>query len=420
MNKVSVETICNYKGMLMVMILALSVDLSYLIYFEESNIYFQLVLYSIAFSKLQNMKIISTKTVYNKNNTGLIITDPGEDIDDEVALYHLIKQTKDGIMKFSKIFIVFANGEANSKMSSNDRLIHFKKMFPEFDSNETKISNTEFILLTTDCLKYINGYHFDVFLQIAPLCGINPQFFEQNSINQRIIMGDYNDPDNSLNLKKSWKNNIDLDNEFDRQEKAMRHCQVKYITTSLARSVPLTYNNIYNLPTSMYETLIDKAFRMFVGRVPYSSPHCANVTINSNVQTAKNYLGKNSNKIIDDYIKNMSQSEKDIIEHKCNEFINKMVSCDDKNKMLESLIIINSCVELVTKCKYKDSNFTCESLDNVNDAKSNFIEHITSNKSDLTPAYDMTAMILFMRPDINGKRFDVSSSCFFKYRLKDY
>ena len=93
--------------------------------------------------------------------------------------------------KFSQVFIVFANGESNSKLTSADRMRHFKKVFPEFTSNEMYIGYTKVTLLTTDCLKYVNGEHFDVFLQIAPLCGIDPNFFRQNSIDTRIIMGDY-------------------------------------------------------------------------------------------------------------------------------------------------------------------------------------------------------------------------------------
>lgn len=418
MNRVTIETRYNYKGIFL-MIFSILIDFT-IQYNIGSNIYLQTLFWGIILYTLRDVKFVTAVKVYNKNNVGLIITDPGEDIDDEIALFHLIDQTKKGNIKFSEIYIVFANGKANSKLTSKDRMLHFKKIFPEFTSNEVYIGSTNFILLTTDCLKYINGNHFDVFLQIAPLCGINPNFFKQNSIDTRIIMGDYNDPNNSLNLKKSWKNDLTLDLEFVEQEEAMKLCNVKYITPALAKNVPLKFNNISNLPDDIYKVIIDKAFKMFVGRAPHTSTNCMNVTVNSNLKTAINYLGNDYKKLIDKFVENLNPNNKKYINDSCYEFIEKMTTCDDQNKMFEALKTISCCVQMITKCEYKDSDFSAESLDNIELAKENFINYIEKNKCDTTPAYDLIAMVLFMRPDINGKRFDVNSTCFFKYRLMDY
>ena len=418
MNRVTIETRYNYKG---IFLMIFSILLDFMIQYNiGSNLYLKTIFWGIILYVLKDVKFVKAVKVYNKNNVGLVITDPGEDIDDEIALYHLIDQTKKGNIKFSEIYVVFANGEANSRLTSKDRMLHFKKLFPEFTSNEVYIGSTNFILLTTDCLKYINGNHFDTFLQIAPLCGIGSNFFKQNSINTRIIMGDYDDPNNSLNLKKSWKNDLELDLEFAEQEDAMKLCNVKYITTALARNVPLTFNNIINLPDNMYKVIIEKAFKMFIGRVPYTSPHCMNVTVNSNLKTALNYLGKDHEKKINEFNEKLDQNKKKYINDSCQEFLDKMRNCDDKNKMFDALKKITTCVQMITKCEYKDSDFSTESLDNYEMAKENFIEYIKKNKCDTTPAYDLIAMVLFMRPDINGKRFDMSSTCFFKYRLMDY
>ena len=418
MNRVNTELKINYFDILFwVFILGTNLFIQYNF---DLNVYLQTCLWSGTLYLVGQIKLCETKKVYNKGNVGLIITDPGEEIDDEIALYHLIKQTKDQIQKFSKIFIIFANGEANAKMTSKDRMEHFMKIFPEFDSNEVKIGSTDFVLLTTDCLKYINGNHFDVFLQIAPLCRIDPNFFKQNSFDTRIIMGDFNEPENSLNLKKSWKNNTQLDEEFEQQEEYLKLCNVKYITTGLARNVPLTFDNISRLPDDFQDIILDKAFKLFVGRVPYSSPHCMNVTVNANVKTITNYLGIDPEETIKNYLEIIGPEKEQTIDDFCDQFVEKMVSCDDKNQMKNALKVITCCVQIITKSDYKDSDFKFESLDNLEQAKCNFIDHLKYNRCDTTPAYDLTAMLLFMRPDINGKRFDTNSACFFKYRLMDY
>lgn len=421
MSDITVESIYNFKGIIQILILMIIYVLCYQYYLFDKNVEIQSVFYIIFWGLLSyilnNIWFIKNKKVYNKNKTGLIITDPSEDLDDEIALYHLIKQTKNGIQKYSEIFIVFANGELNSKTSSAERMIHFKKLFPEFTSNEQVIGCTKFILITTDCLKYINNIHFDTFLQIAPLCGISPYFFKQNSFKTRIIMGDFSKPENSLNLKKSWKDDMTAELEFLEQEENMKSINTRYITTNLAREVLLSYNNINNLPRNMQTTILDKAFNMFIGRVPPQSPYCMNVTIDANLKTAKNYLGKDADDIIKKF---KSENDLNDIISKCKKFINNMIYCDKKVIMENALVDICICVNIITKNVFKDSKFNINSLNNFEESKTNFIQHIINNKCDITPAYDLIAMILFLRPDINGNRFDEHSTCFFKYRLCDY
>ena len=47
------------------------------------------------------------------------------------------------------------------------------------------------------------------------------EFFENNSFNKRIIMGDKNNPKNSINLSKSWNDSTILEQEFQNQENAL-------------------------------------------------------------------------------------------------------------------------------------------------------------------------------------------------------
>ena len=55
-----------------------------------------------------------------------------------------------------------------------------------------------------DMLESVGRATIDVFLQIAPLCGVPPAFFKQHIITQRILMGDFEHPEKSINGKKTW------------------------------------------------------------------------------------------------------------------------------------------------------------------------------------------------------------------------
>ena len=410
MSFVTYEKIFNYKSIVTFFVIICLNIISRILF--GPKIYFEIPLWIINCHIFVNSWWVKSIKVYNKNKTGLIITDFSEN--NEVSMFHLIEQTRLGIQRFSEIYIVFSNGPSNSKITSSERMDRFKNIFLDFDSNEIIIGSTKFILLTTDCLKYINGNHFDVFLQISPLCDIGVEFFNQNSIETRIIMGNFDNPENSLNLKKSWKYDLPLDVEFAEQEEAMKLCNIKYVTNELAEIVKLTYNNIQKLPNQINQKLIDKIFKLFVERESYRSPNCEDITINTNYKLIVNYLGKD----VDKKIKQHKRTKK--LDTYCKDFVEKMKVCSNNENMERIIKCISSCVEIVTECEYKDSDFRYESLDNLNKAKNNFIRFISKNNPDLISANDLTAMLLFLRPDINGKRFDENSSTFFKYKLKDY
>ena len=72
------------------------------------------------------------------------------------------------------------------------------------------------------------GMVIDVFLQIAPLCGVSPVLFDRQPIRQRVLMGDFEKPERSINGKKTWIGLEDeavvshFNAEFDAQEAAMK------------------------------------------------------------------------------------------------------------------------------------------------------------------------------------------------------
>jgi hypothetical protein len=359
---------------------------------------------------------MNRKSVKNTGKTCVIITDPDEDFDDEIALYFLIEKTKNKLQGFSNIFIAFAPGIHSSGMTGMDRKKVFQKYFPEYDNDIFKINSTTFHLLPAEKLKKMKGYNFDVFLQIAPLSNIGEQFFQNNKFGKRIIMGDISNPDNSLNLSKSF-NSEELLQEFKDQESSLINVPTISITTGLSRKVPFTSSIVNSLPSEFSIRVKNKAFDLLVGRVPPTSPYCENVTVNANWITAKNYLGEDS----EDKLKDFKEScNFVIIERQCEEFMNNMTSLKDRYKMKEALVDIYMVVILITNNYYKDSDFQISSLDDIDSSRDNFIEYIDDMNSSLTPAYDLLAMHLMLNPEFNDKCYDDEYENTMKKELVDH
>lgn len=345
---------------------------------------------------------MNRNSIKNTGKTGIIITDPDEDLDDEIALYFLIEKTKDKLQGFSNIFIAFAPGVHSSGMTGMDRKKVFQKYFPEYNNDIFKINSTTFHLLPAEKLKNMYGYKFDVFLQISPLSNIGEQFFQNNKFGKRIIMGDINNPDNSLNLSKSF-NSEELRQEFKDQEASLINVPAVSITTGLSRKVPFTCSIVNSLPYEFSTRVKNKAFDLLVGRVPPTSPYCENVTVNANWITAKNYLGEDSEYQLQEFKERCNLVT---IESQCEEFMNKMTSLKDRNKMKEALVDIYMVVILITNNYYNDSEFKVSSLDEIEDSRKNFIEYIDAMNSSLTPAYDLLAMHLMLNPEFNDDCYD--------------
>ena len=95
------------------------------------------------------------------------------------------------------------------------------------------------------------------------------------------------------------------------------------------------------------------------------------------------------------------------IDSKCEEFMNKMVSLNDRNKMKEALVDIYIVfVILITNNYYNDSESKVSSLDEIEDSRKNFIEYIDAMNSSLIPAYDLLAMHLMLNPEFNDDCYD--------------
>jgi hypothetical protein len=335
-----------------------------------------------------------------------VITDPDEDLDDEIALYHLFERMKSDRFEYDKVMIIFANGANGTKVSSSKRKKVFNKFFPQFDGEDCFVVNWAIVnLVTSSELDMIEGMTIDTLLQIAPLCGMGIDFFTNNTFKRRVVMGDLDNPKGSLNLSKSWNdkspNSDELDREFKAQEEAMKDVFSHYITT-------FTYNMISKLPKEFGDYIIKKAFQLLVGRVPSHLPYCRNVTVGANWPTAKSYLKDWDTDDFDRYFNKLTQFEKETIRDQVSEFMSKSSSRFDRNddefrQALEDIYIV---VRKITGQLYDSADFSVNSLSNVEIAEKLFHEFVRNNKSSLTPAYDLLAMHLVLRKKFDHVKYD--------------
>tara|TARA_B110000902_G_scaffold259578_1_gene331151 strand:- start:1647 stop:2873 length:1227 start_codon:yes stop_codon:yes gene_type:complete len=321
-----------------------------------------------------------------------VINDANEDLDDEIALGKMLDKMKTDEFDYTTVYIIFANGANETKISSNKRKEVFLKLFTEIDSDNFYINNTEVHLITMDVIDNIKGVNFDVLLQIAPLCGMGTNFFTSNTFQRRVVMGDLTNPNNSLNLSKSWNdkspNKAILDKEFNDQQKILSEVPSHYITTSLSRNVPFTYNMITKLPESFQVYIFNKAFKQLVERVPPNLSYCQNVTIGANLPTAKAYLRGWDDKNFEEYYNNISDNVRNIINKQVTEFM-VFNNNDIFRKALRDIYLV---VYYITDSIYISSDFSVKNLENSEEAKIKFLDFIKNNKSNLTPAYDLLAM----------------------------
>ena len=141
---------------------------------------------------------------------------------------------------------------------------------------------------------------------------------------------------------------------------------------------------------------------MCVSRVPADKPYANNISV-VNHQTILNYCN-DAHK--EDIIYNNGTNiiKPDIIEliHNQTKKFLKNASNADKNDFdyIKRLEDIAKAVYLITKVEYKNNfefNFSEEGLIDSNIAKQNWLNHISKYNCDLTPCYDLLAIIVKMK-----------------------
>ena len=351
----------------------------------------------------------------------VIFHDIDEELDDQTAIKKYIDFLEMNPQINRTIYLVATNGAYKSNLNSDDRNTVLYDYFPEYSGLKSfKEGSSTFHILNIEEVNKVTGMTFRM-LQIAPLTGVSPEFFENNTIISRVLMGEHL-PIPSLNTNKSWCNNMgefeaqQLDEDFTQQNVYLSDVPTRFITTTFARKVPFSFETIDNLPDHFKSKLYSKVFDMFVGRVPPQLGFCENVTCGANHPTALSYMKTfeldghagqipipvPSTAVVTASVAHPSDDSE--ILKQVNEFTSQMINCKDKKTMTTKLFDINKIVYLVTGNVYSKIDgkysFSPNSLENYDESFDKFMKLLTKYKPTLTPAYDVLAMYDFIHKEV--------------------
>ena len=369
----------------------------------------------------------------------VLVTDPGEEIDDEVAIECATRISKNSIWLICCVPGCSSENPDNSISEIEKRLILLQRLFPAFEiSNNpsktgwymrlnTQLNSTFYIgppsmLFSNNLLKEIffpqtyigTTLMVDNLIQIAPMWHIDPMIFDDIMIKNYIVMGDLKNPEQSINLTKAMPINdiyTNLRQEYSNQQRIIRmnSDNILSIPTSLARNVPMPYSLMVKLPNNLSEALLYKSFKICVSRVAANKPYANNISV-VNHQTILNYCSDNHKEdiIYNNGINIIRADIIELIQNQTKKFL-KNASNADKNDVdyIKRLEDIAKAVYLITKVEYKNNfefNFSEEGLIDSKIAKQNWLNHISKYNCDLTPCYDLLAIIVKMKgyvPDVN-------------------
>ena len=399
------------------------------------------------------MKVSSTQFMYNNSSfyynreLNIIFTDVGEEIDDEVAIDSACKTSEN-----STWIIICVPGASsilreNAQVSVNRRLERFRELFPYFEQSklskapdnvgwEFRYKNSknsifyvggpsmmednrfleEFGVLYYKNMCEFHGMVFklniDNFMQIAPLWHLEPSYFEMFQIEKYIVMGDLKDPKSSINLTKAIPQEdkpvsylsveYDLLEQYNNQQSVLstNSKNILFIPTMIAREVPMPFSLMEKLHSTLKVPLLKTAFEQCVGRVPSAKSYAKNISV-VNHKTILNYLSPEEK---EDILNNGGINVIPLMTALCiNTQIDKFLKgawgrdADDL-KYRKRLQDIAQAVFLITRVEYKsDDNFTGFNADSLLDreiAEENWNAHIKENNCDLTPCYDLLALIV--------------------------
>ena len=368
--------------------------------------------------------------IYDKPKN-IIFHDTDEELDDQTAIQKYIEylanySDKNHDIISREVYFVATNGVYKSHLNSDERNKVLFEYFPQyykeyFPGIGHQLGDSVIHFINIEEASELKDMEFRM-LQIAPLTGLNPEFFKNNKVISRVLMGEKL-PTPSLNTNKSWCNNLDeerariLDEEFKAQNEFLKDIPTRYITTTFARKIPFSYDTINSLPEHFKTKIFDKVFKLLVGRVPPNLGFCENVTIGANHPTIMSYLKSFDLSLEDGVEKTIKMTNgKDllvypIIEEHCKQFIKNMKSCKDKEMMFEKLSDINKAVYLITDNLYENQycinchliedpkstiTFSADSIHNYSESYKRFMDLVAKYKPSLTPAYDVLAMYDFI------------------------
>ena len=240
-----------------------------------------------------------------------------------------------------------------------------------------------------------------IHIHIAPLWHLPAALFRHLDIKQRIVMGDLDHPEHSINLLKSMsKDMVELIEQFHAQERVFaRAISTVNIPTHIARQVPIPYALVSRMSPSLREPLLTKAFQQFVGRVPASLPWSKDIS-SVNLKTIVNMFSITHKEMVNDVMESdgavsFCRTERMRIKQQVDEFVVGAPVAPDSlpayKKRLERIAML---AQIITKTPYRESVFAEASLQDPAVARANWDTFINRWNCDLTPAYDLLAWVV--------------------------
>jgi hypothetical protein len=330
----------------------------------------------------------------------IVLTDPGNEIDDELLLRKLLDTQSNSVW-----YIICVPFNASVPNADHHQLISSIKMrierVRELFENEfgdkdvyTNDKNATFILGGPEIIPS-GPIYINFLVQIAPLCHISPEKFVKMSVRHRIVQGDLDNPKNSINLTKGIPDDKpELIAEYLAQLEvfnAISH-HTTPITTAFARNVPLTYTFMKNIPEIMRKYLLYKAFEQFVGRVNPALEWAENISVVNDNTIMAMLSAEVRIAISNGTIPGMERRYVDDIRAKVRSFLKDVK--DPAPSYVLRLEHIAMAVLYITKTSYISDKFTVDDLIDPEYAYIEWCEYIERYRCNLTPAYDVLAWVV--------------------------
>ena len=397
----------------------------------------------------QVLKIVSRD---EKRDVVVVWMDAGNEIDDELAAWLLMNH-------FERNYVVFfiqvpgADGltppgarelTAARQLKSHTRVQRMREVFPEqfgySDSWSPSVPEgfegtrflppSTFILCThTDFLQMVNygcaswggrplakaDHNFEVkwWLQIAPLFGITSFELVNFKIESRIVMGDLEHPEKSINCTKAIprdESGGELRAGYYSQEETFKKISThtQFIPTDVARKVPTPMCFVERLPESMKEPILETAFRQFVGRPDPKFPWAEDICDINHRYIMMMLPPEKMYQILSEPTD--QRLIKEVIEFLKPEIERREAVGDAHIGDFYPLRLgqIATAVEFITGVEYNLMPTTehCATQFQLNDivdslvdsdlARKNWMTYISENNCDLTPCYDGMAVLYMM------------------------
>ena len=324
------------------------------------------------------------------------------------------------------------------QLKSNIRVQRMREVFPEqfgdsdiwspsvpegFEGVRFQPASTFFLCTHTEFLQMVNyacgscqkNFKVKWWLQIAPLFGIT--FFEllNFKIESRIVMGDLEHPEKSINCTKAIprdESGGELRAGYYSQEETLKKNSIytQFIPTEVAREVPTPMCYVERLPESMKEPILETAFRQFVGRPDPKFPWAEEIC-DVNHKIIMMMLQKKHPEKMYEFL---SQLPPQRLINMVIEFLGPEI---ERREAVGDAHIgdsyplrlgqIATAVEFITGVEYKlmptancatqfQLNDIVDSLVDSNLARKNWMTYISENNCDLTPCYDGMAVLYMM------------------------